>query len=325
MTTFRVRAYYPAQPDRLVLRTELDWYNDLRGHPTADGAEFFFESDRDWLYFKPCLHSPEGFRWLPGMNRVVTRAAGRRDVYPYFYAGLMGTLGPLRELDGVRFRVYFPAGYGENTLKRYPVMYVHDGGNLFLPEEAFLGRPWAIDRTLDQLHELAVIDQVLVVGIYPGDRMSALTNPGYVGFANWIGDRLRPFLDATHRTLTGPENTAVMGSSLGGVMALHSAWSRPDVFGMAACLSSTFGYADDLFDRIAYEHPPNIRIYLDSGWPRDNFERTLAMRDLLMHRGYELGSRLQYLVFPGERHNEHAWGGRVHVPFQWFFGRSMGG
>jgi pimeloyl-ACP methyl ester carboxylesterase len=112
-----------------------------------------------------------------------------------------------------------------------------------------------------------------------------------------------------------------MGSSLGGLVSLHLAWSRPDVFGGAACLSSTFGFEDEIFRRVTAEPKRPIRIYLDSGYPRDNFEATLAMRNLLLRKGYRWGHDLLHFVHPGARHTERAWALRLHLPFQFFFGR----
>ena len=134
--------------------------------------------------------------------------------------------------------------------------------------------------------------------------------------------QLKPWVDAQFRTWTAPADTVVMGSSLGGVVSLYLAWQHPQVFGGAACLSSTFGYQDDLFDRIAAEPKRPVRLYLDSGWPRDNFDATNAMRDLLVTRGYRLGEDLLQWSFPQGLHNEGSWAERIHVPFQFFFGRA---
>lgn len=315
------RVFYPPTEHRLVLRTELDWNRDVEGVPEPWGASFELEAARPWLYFKPCLRTRKELIWLPGMNRVAEPRPEGRDIYPYFFSGERGTLTAPQTLDGVRFRVFLPPGYDENTLKSYPVLYMHDGANLFLPEEAFLGQSWEVDETLDTLHKLNVIDQVLVVGIHAGDRLRQFTSPGYGDFSNWCADVLRPEIDRRYRTLRSPQWTAVVGSSLGGVAALHQAWSRPEAFGMAGCLSSTFGVYDDLFQRIATESLPRIRVYLDSGWPQDNFERTLAMRDLLLRRGFAQGADLLYFAFPGATHHESAWRLRVHLPFQFFFAR----
>ncbi len=323
MNTFRIRAHYPRVPGELVLRTELDWNIDVEGTTMGTpGSEFVVQAAQPWLYFKVCLRTASGLVWQPGMDRVAEPHPGGRDIYPFFRAGLAGTLSDLRAIDGVPFRVYLPAGYDENTLKKYPVLYMHDGANLFLPEESFQQAEWQVDETLDTLHALNVIDQCVVVGIYAQDRFVQYTAPGYLPYATWCTDVLRPWVDSEFRTLKGPQHTAVLGSSLGGVLALHTTWSRPDVFGMAGCLSSTFGVFDDLFQRVgSEERPQNIRLYLDSGWPRDNFERTIAMRDLLLRRGFEQGRDLLHLVYVGEQHQEASWRSRIHVPFQWFFAR----
>jgi predicted alpha/beta superfamily hydrolase len=128
-------------------------------------------------------------------------------------------------------------------------------------------------------------------------------------------------VNAKYRTLTGPAATAVMGSSLGGVVSLYLAWQWPEIFGHTACLSSTFGYRDDLFERVRTEEKRPLKIYLDSGWPRDNYEVTRQMRNLLLERDYQEGGELLYLAFPRARHTESDWAMRAHIPFQHFFGR----
>ncbi|HMV69977.1 MAG TPA: alpha/beta hydrolase-fold protein [Myxococcota bacterium] len=322
MTTYTIRVHYPPGRGQLGLRTELDWTADVPAEPTADGARFTVETDAPWLYFKPCLRDGDQLRWTPGLDRIADGTAAERHIYPWFFDGLAGRLTELHHVDGVRFRAYLPAGYDENPLKRYPVLYMHDGANLFLPEEAFLGRSWNVDETLDLLHQLAVIDQVIVIAVYAGNRNAAYTSPGYVAFADACANSVRPWVDAHLRTLTGPRHTAVLGSSLGGVLALHTALAWPETFGMAACLSSTFGVFDDLFERVGEGPRPPLRLYLDSGWPRDNFERTIAMRDRLLLAGYRANADLLHLTFPGARHDEPSWRQRLHIPFQWFFGKA---
>lgn len=322
MHRYQIRVHYPTSSDRLVLRTELDWDQDLAGSPMEEGALFEVEAEQPWLYFKPGIRTEAGLRWLPGFNRVAEPNPEGRDIYPSFFSGLEGRITKLRMMDGVRFRLYLPPGYDENSLKRYPVLYLHDGANVFLPEEAFMGQSWEVDETMNTLNALSVIDQVIVVAVYANDRMRDYTAPGYIHFADWCADVLRRWVDTNCRTLTGARNTAVLGSSLGGVLAMQSAWARSDVFGMAGCLSSTFGVFDDLFERVGADKVPDLRIYMDSGWPNDNFERNVAMRDLLLRRGLMPGTQLQYFVFPGAAHRESAWGTRVHLAFQWFFARS---
>jgi pimeloyl-ACP methyl ester carboxylesterase len=122
--------------------------------------------------------------------------------------------------------------------------------------------------------------------------------PGYEDYGRFLVERLKPLIDTKYRTFTGPMNTAVMGSSLGGVVSFYLGWQWPSVFGKMACLSSTFTYRDNLLDRVSSEPKRSIRIYLDSGWPGDNYEPTRSMRDRLIWKGYRPGSELFYLAFP---------------------------
>lgn len=199
---------------------------------------------------------------------------------------------------------------------------MHDGTNLFFPQEAFTGEEWHVDETMDMLDAMSIIDKVLVVGIYAGDRINEYTKPGYERYGRFIVEELKPFMDGNLRTLSTKASTAVMGSSLGGVVSLYLGWQWPEVFSKVACLSSTFGWQDDLLERIAVEEKKDGRIYLDSGWPGDNYEVTVTMRDLLLERGYELGKDLLYFAFPQALHSEKYWAMRSHIPFQFFFGKA---
>ena len=104
-------------------------------------------------------------------------------------------------------------------------------------------------------------------------------------------------------------------------MSFYLGWQWPNVFGQVGCLSSTFGFRDDLFERVSTESKRPIKIYLDSGWPADNYEPTRALRDRLIWKGYQLGSELFYLAFPEAKHNEVDWAARSHIPLQFFFGK----
>lgn len=332
MTTLALRVVYPLPPGaRLVLRSELDWDKDQEP-ATVDAANnttvFRVEIDGPFLYFKPCLRTADGgFHWSVGSNYLALNAAPfARDLYPHFHGSSNGAITERRfaaHPDGSRrpYRVYLPPGYWENTLKRYPVLYMHDGANLFFPQEAFLGQDWQVDATLDLLDSMNLIDRVMVVGVYAADRMNEYTKPGYETYGRFLVESLKPAIDADFRTLPGPQHTAVMGSSLGGVVSMFLGWHHSATFGKAACLSSTFGYRDDLFQRVSSEPKRALQIYLDSGWPGDNYEETLTMRDRLIKRGYVPGKNLLSFAFPNAEHNEAAWAVRSHIPFQFFFGK----
>ena len=180
-----------------------------------------------------------------------------------------------------RFRVFLPPGYHENTLKRYPVLYMHDGHNLFFKEEAFAGNTWRTDEVLNMLDKMNAIEEA-IVGIFPSDRMTDYIMPGYENYGRFLVETLKPLIEGKYRTLNGPVNTAAMGSSLGGVVLFYLGWQWPEVFGKVACLSSTFTYRDDLLQRVSKELKRRIHIYLDSDWPGDNYEATRSMRDRLI-------------------------------------------
>ncbi len=323
-----VRVHYPLVQGRLVLRTDLDWEKDIEA---VDGGASFFDfkvsSESPFLYFKPVLLEPgKEPRWAVGENYLGLSSQRKpREVYPYFEGDQKCSACDLRELASpfgrFDYRVFYPPGYHENILKRYPVLYMQDGQNLFFPDEAFQGRHWRIAETLGLLDAMNLVDKVLVVGIYPNAREENYTRPGYESYGRFLVEALKPEIDRSFRTLPGPESTAVMGSSLGGVVSFYLAWEWPQVFGMAACLSSTFGFRDDLRERVASEPRRDLRLYLDSGWPRDNYEATRNMRALLLRRGYRECEDFLYLGFPEALHNETHWAMRAHVPFQFFFGK----
>jgi predicted alpha/beta superfamily hydrolase len=258
---------------------------------------------------------------------VLMTAERARQVYPYFEGSEKGTFSPVIERPSSllgrahRMRVYLPPGYQENPLRRYPVLYMQDGKNLFFPEEAFLGREWQVDEALQLLDKMSALDRAVVVGIHSGDRMAEYTKPGYEAYARSVVEEIKPAIDAQVRVFTTPRETGVLGSSLGGVVSFYMAWQYPEVFGYAACLSSTFSHKDDLIDRVLSEPRRESRFYLDSGWPGDNYEVTLAMAMALARRGYKVREDFLHLVFPREEHDEQAWGRRLHIPLQLGLGK----
>ncbi|HEU4532385.1 MAG TPA: alpha/beta hydrolase-fold protein, partial [Steroidobacteraceae bacterium] len=316
---------------RIVLRAEPDWTADIDAvRVSAEGAchEFALAAPGSHRYFKPVLIEGGQSRWAAGGNALLlARAHQPCDVYPHFDAHSHCSECELRQLSDAhgrshRYRAFYPAGYHENPLRRYPVLYMQDGQNLFFPGEAFGGQHWRIAETLRVLESMHAIEPVIVVGIYPNSREHDYTQPGYETYGRFVTEVLKPAIDTEYRTLSGAGHTAVMGSSLGGVVSLYLAWQYPEVFGMAACLSSTFGWRDDLRERIAREPRRNVRVYLDSGWPRDNYEATRDMRALLGQRGFAMGRDLHYLSFPEAHHDERHWAMRAHIPFQYFFGQA---
>lgn len=333
MPETRITVRYPVGDGRIVLRTDLDWDADVEPiDADIDGGEFRFtvDTDRAYFYFKPCLAQGDEMVWPRNSDYLaIVDSAVEPVVYPYFFKEPTGEITDPVDVtsesvpDPHRIRLYLPPSYEENSLRRYPVLYMHDGHNLFFPEEAFTGDTWEVKETLELLDEMNITGEVIVVGVSPADRLREYTKPGYEDYGRFLAKELKPLIDRTYRTLPDPQHTAVMGSSLGGVVSLFCAWEYPEVFGKCACMSSTFAMEDDLRERIANEPKRKVRFYLDSGGRGDNFEVTKAMTELLQRRGYEYGRDLIYLAFPQSGHSESDWAVRAHIPFQYFFGTSV--
>ncbi len=326
-----IHVHYAPPAGDIVLRTSDDWYGDVRPlRVTSDGVVHTFEVEvtASFMYYKPVLYEEGQERWSVGHNYlVVSEATTAYHIYPHFREDQGCSVCDRKTLSSAEtnsahdYRIFYPPGYHENKIKRYPVLYMQDGQNLFFPQEAFGGVHWRIPETLGLLHQMNLVDRIIVVGIYPNERMTDYTQPGYEAYGRFLIETLKPTVDAEYRTLPEARSTAVMGSSLGGVVSFYLGWTRPDVFGGAACLSSTFGYQDDLIQRVMSESPRPLRVYLDTGWPNDNFEVNRSMRTALAHRGYQEGVDYSYLAFPAAQHNEAAWSTRVHIPFQFLFGK----
>ena len=144
-----IRVVYPKDGGRIALRTEENWNSNIEAHSVGQNgslSEFWIRTERPYFYFKPVLVSDSNVQWSRGENFLAVATSGAPlEIYPYFRedtrCSVCELMPPLAGRSGAqhRFRVFLPPGYYENTLKRYPVLYMHDGNNLFLKEEAFVG------------------------------------------------------------------------------------------------------------------------------------------------------------------------------------------
>jgi enterochelin esterase-like enzyme len=330
----KVRVHYSllgrasGETTEILLRADGDWEHDLAPRRVnRSRSRFEFELDEaDYRYFKPVLRADGETRWAQGENLLALRGKDAQDVYPYFdpdstcHVCDVHNVPSTFEARGYDLRVFLPQGYSENELERYPVLYMQDGQNLFFPDEAFAGKHWRISETLELLSKMNLVRKVIVVGVYPRDRIKEYTEPGCARYARFLAEELVPWVDARYRTVPKPAARALLGSSLGGVVSFWTGWEHPEVFGNVGAMSSTFGYENSLLERVAKERRRKLRIYLDSGYPRDNYEVTRSMRTTLERKGWLRGRDLLYVAFPEAKHNEESWAMRVHLPFQFFFG-----
>ncbi len=321
-----LRIAYPPGEGQIVLRTELDWDKDIEPKSVSSNGEistFEVSAKHPFLYFKPCLRKAGKLHWAKGENQLLLMTEDDRRVsHPYFFGSEYGRFSKLLTFESKilkrehRLRVYLPPGYEENVLADYPVAYLQDGQNLFFPDEAFMGQDWGFDETHSTLRSMGAVDDVILVGIYSGDRMEEYTKPGYERYARSLVEELVPQAQSKLRARDSRRARSVWGSSLGGVVSFYSVWQYPEVFGAAVCMSSTFSFKDDLLDRVLSEEPPDVAFYLDSGWPGDNYETTVGMAMALISRGWRVGHNLIHFAYPLASHSESDWGTRLHVPLQ---------
>ena len=221
--------------------------------------------------------------------------------------------------------VWLPTGYNphKNPDKKYPVLYMHDGQNIMDPKTAYVGKDWRIDETIMKLIKQKKIKEIIVVGIYNSpDRLDEYSwSEKGQNYLKFIVTELKPFIDSTYKTLSDKENTAIMGSSMGGLISFYAAWHYPDVFSMAACLSSSFYYNNDRSIKQVEEytgHKKHIRFYIDHG--EDGSNRGQRMFVELSKKGYVIGQDIDYFYAPGAEHSEKDWAARLERPLLFFFG-----
>jgi hypothetical protein len=147
-------------------------------------------------------------------------------------------LGPTRHVE-----IWLPPAYDENPTARYPVLYMHDGQNLFDPRIANTGVDWGVDEAVGRLVAQGAIPPVIVVGVWSSNSRGPEYSPwhGAPLYSRFLIEELMPRVNAAFRTLTGPANTAVMGSSMGGLLSFYLVTQHPEVFGACGCVSTHFG------------------------------------------------------------------------------------
>jgi predicted alpha/beta superfamily hydrolase len=232
--------------------------------------------------------------------------------------------------------VYLPPDYDPESARRYPTLYLHDGQNVFDQATSF-GDEWHVDETAQELITSGRIEPIIVVGVYnSGEHRvdeytpTAAGKDGAGGHADDYGrmlvEELKPFIDATYKTFPGAANTAMGGSSLGGLLTMHLGLRYPTAFGKLAVLSPSVWWDDRVILRevAALRTKGPQRIWLDAG-VREG-ERVIAdaraLRDALVAKGWTLGDDLQYVEAEDGEHNERSWGARVGAVLEFLFQRS---
>ena len=289
----------------------------------------------------------------PGQTIVIAphfdALAGRVVAMPDFASTILGNTRPVW--------VYLPASYGENTATDFPVVYMHDGQNLFDPALAFGGNEWEVDETCDRAAaegrcpdaspcqndgdcggmRCETFHEAIVVGVgNTAARMYEYT-PSFdatVGDGGGADDYLRalieelgPSVDAAYRTRHDPAQTGILGSSLGGLVSAYAGVVHPEVYGRIGAMSPSTWWDDRMILDVVGTVPSRprraLRVYVDSGDSgpsNDDVADTAMLADAYRAIGYADGSTLDYLVGAGDQHNEIYWRRRVPDALQFLLG-----
>jgi predicted alpha/beta superfamily hydrolase len=232
--------------------------------------------------------------------------------------------------------VYLPPQYFEaadDEEARFPVLYLHDGQNLFDGMTSYIpGRTWRANTTADELTLAGEMEPVILVGVAnTGLRRMAEYTPtrdfklgGGEGrtYGRLLMEELKPFIDATYRTKPTAEHTALGGSSLGGLISLYLGLENPGVFGRLAVMSPSLWWDHrSIFQFLHGADRPELKIWMDMG----TAEGAQHVRDadllyrMLVKRGWKPGADLMYEKVEGAVHDENAWAVRFGDVLRFLF------
>jgi predicted alpha/beta superfamily hydrolase len=233
-------------------------------------------------------------------------------------------------LDGLKPRdifVWLPPDYETYIKKRYPVFYMHDGQNLVDPRTSNTFIDWQVDEAADSLIRSGMVEPFIIVGINNTDDRGAEYSNTPLGklYIKLIVEKIKPFIDKEYRTLPDADNTAVGGSSMGGLISMICVWNYPNVFSKAACFSPAFLFRDFDYTKVIQDdksQKKNLLIYIDNGGI--GLETVLQpgvdkMIEVLKEKGYKEGKDFFIFIDKNAEHNEAAWAKRVWRPIEIFF------
>ena len=225
-----------------------------------------------------------------------------------------------------RAYLYLPRAYMDDPEARFPVMYMFDGQNVFLDEEASFGKSWNMYAYMNKTETPLII---VAIACSETDRMAEYSPFSHTNgedgrkvyargrtYMNWLTGVLKPMIDRRLRTLPDRENTLIAGSSLGGLMSLYAALNYNHVFSRAACLSaSLWVHPHKVLHMIrCADVSPDTQIYLDYG--TEEFSNHPQNPDVLFDACQALlhkGVNLTFRIVPGGYHCEAAWEKQVPV------------
>jgi predicted alpha/beta superfamily hydrolase len=222
--------------------------------------------------------------------------------------------------------VYLPKNYSEST-KKFPVIYMHDGQNLFDVTTSYVGE-WNVDETLDSIKA-----QVIIIGIEHGgekriEELTPFPHEKYGGgkadlYMDFIVSTLKPYIDKTYRTKSNVKNTCLWGSSLGGLVSFYGALKYPKVFGKIGCFSPSFWFnRKEIFDLMEQTKSYKTKIYFlcgDNEGDEDMIKDLKAMQYQINTKRCQCKHLNKTIIVEGGQHNEKLWREGFKKAYLWLF------
>jgi predicted alpha/beta superfamily hydrolase len=228
-----------------------------------------------------------------------------------------------------RIWVYLPPDY-ESSSKSYPVLYMHDGQNVFDDATSFIGE-WHVDETLNLLFDQGD-HGCIVVAIDNGgserlNEYSPWVNPNYGGgqghqYVEFIVNTLKPAIDAEFRTKPERDNTGIMGSSMGGLISLYAGVEFQNVFSKVGSFSPAYWFSEESYEHVrttAHDQPTKIYTIVGQNESNQLVASVLQMKDVLELAGYGEDEHLQIVHADGQ-HSEWYWDREFGAAYLWLFG-----
>lgn len=235
-----------------------------------------------------------------------------------------------------RVRVLLPRQYHKEE-EHYPVLYMHDGQNVFYSKESYSGHSWKLIKILKLQLDLP---KMIVVGIdnaeerrldeYSPWQTEARHNPDLIGvggdghkYGDWVVNTVMPYINQRYRTLTGPENTLLAGSSMGGNITAYMGSAYPDVFGSLGIFSLASWFSEEAFIDYIHKNPlnPNTKVYIQVGTEEGDgvdaefiegrmdqtyIDSTLNYHEALIRTGHSVDN-IWLRILVEETHHEYWW------------------
>lgn len=240
------------------------------------------------------------------------------------------TIPPLSGDKTRRGYIYLPDAYQTDPNRRFPVLYMFDGHNVFFDGDAAFGKSWGMNRYMGRTKKPLII--VAIECNQQGGRLSEYSPVSFENeslgkvegkgslYMDWLVNDLKPFIDANYRTLPGRENTLVCGSSMGGLMALYASLHYNEFFSRAACLSPSLWVDPAQMNQMITDANPDrdTRIYMAYGSEelnnhRENREALQSAIELIVRKRVDLGFR----IVPGGSHCEASWEKQIPIFMDW--------